>query len=119
MKKLIVSLIISLFIISCASPDKVIKPDKDTGDSKLTCVQSLLHDHEIFKQEFKFNNEVPEMIIYAKGAYASLSDDEKESVLASFGTQWQSCYPDDFRPLTLWLHDENESMLNVMFIIKE
>ena len=119
MKKAIIALIISLFIFSCAGPDKVIKPDQNTGDTKLTCVQALLHDHEIFQQEFKYNPNIPELTVFAKGSYAKLSDEDKDRVLESIGKQWQGCYPDDFRPMTLWLKDVNDMIITVIFVTKE
>ncbi len=66
MKRAILVLFTLFFIFACAGPDTIIKPDKDTGDVKLTCVQSLLHNHKIFQQEFKFDPDMPELTVYAR-----------------------------------------------------
>ena len=119
MKKVL--LVLSIFIISiisCASPDEIIKPDSDTGDVKISCIQEALSNNQTFQQEFKFNQESPELTVYAKGAYSNLSDGEKDVVLEAIGKQWQLCYPDDFRPMTLWLKDINDTIITVIFVTK-
>lgn len=108
------------FILSCAGPgEKVIKPDQKTDDVKVTCMQQVLSNHEVFQQQFKYNHEMPELTVYAKGVYAKLSDEDKDAVLESIGKQWQECYPDDFRPMTLWLKDINDMIITVIFVTKE
>ena len=121
MKRAILILITLFFIFGCLGgpSEKIIRPDENTGDTNLTCMQALLHDHEVFQQEFKFNPAGPELTVFAKGAYAALSDEDKDAVLESIGRQWQACYPDDFRPMTLWLKDVNDMIITVIFVIKE
>lgn len=120
MKRAILIVSILFFILSCAGPgEKVIKPDQDTGNTNLSCMQQVLVDHEIFQQQFKFNPALPELTVYAKGAYANLSDEDKDAVLESIGRQWQACYPDDFRPMTLWLKDVNDMIITVIFVTKD
>jgi len=121
MKRALLIIATLFFITSCLGgpSERVIKPDQDTGDTNLTCVQALLHDHQIFQQEFKFNQAAPELTVFAKGKYATLSDEDKEAVLESIGRQWQTCYPDDFRPMTLWLKDVNDMIITVIFVTKE
>ena len=121
MKRALLIIVALFFITSClgGASEQVIKPDQDTGDTNLTCVQALLNDHQIFQQEFKFNQATPELTVFAKGAYAELSDEDREHVLESVGTQWQQCYPDDFRPMTLWLKDVNDMIITVIFVTKD
>lgn len=120
MKRIILVISILFFILSCSSGgEKVIKPNQKTDDVKISCMQAVLIDHEIFQQEFKYKHEIPELTVYAKGAYANLSDEDKDAVLESIGRQWQACYPDDFRPMTLWLKDINDMIITVIFVTKE
>lgn len=117
-KVLFVLLIFIIFIISCTTPDTIIKPDHDIGDVKISCIQEVLSNNQNFQQEFKFNENGPELTVYAKGAYSNLSYNEKDVVLEAIGKQWQSCYPDDFRPMTLWLKDINDTIITVIFVTK-
>lgn len=121
MKKIIIALFISLFIVSClgGTGEQIVKPDQDMDDPKLTCMQQVLVDHQIFQQDFVYKHETPELTVFAKGKYATLSDEDKDAVLESIGRQWQSCYPDDFRPMTLWLKDINDMIITVIFVTKE
>ncbi len=119
MKKTLLILLTTFFIFSCAGQDSIIEPDQNTGDIKLTCMQEVLKDHKVFQKSFKFNQEMPELTVYAKGAYASLSYENKEAALESIGKQWQACYPDDFRPMTLWLKDVHDTIITVIFVTKE
>lgn len=117
-KSLLVLCIFIMFTISCTSPDTIIKPDHDTGDVKISCMQVVLSNNQNFQPEFKFDKDIPELVVYAKGAYANLSDKGKDSALEAVGRQWQSCYPDDFRPMTLWLKDVNHMIITVIFVTK-
>jgi hypothetical protein len=119
MKRILLILLTTLFIFSCAGQDKMIEPDQNTGDIKLTCMQETLKDHKMFQKSFKFNQETPEVTVYAKGAYANLSEENKDAALESIGRQWQACYPDDFRPMTLWLKDVHDMIITVIFVTKE
>ena len=118
MKKVLFAAMFIIFIMSCTTTDTIIKPDHDTGDVKISCIQEALSNNQNFQQEFKFNVNSPELTVYAKGAYANLSDSEKNAVLEGIGKQWQLCYPDDFRPMTLWLKDINDTIITVIFVTK-
>lgn len=118
MKKILFVLLMIVFITSCSISNKLIEADHDTGDVKISCMQKALSNNQNFQQEFKFNQDSPELIVYAKGAYSNLSDSKKDAVLEDIGKQWQSCYPDDFRPMTLWLKDINDTIITVIFVTK-
>lgn len=119
MKKVLITLsIFIMFIVSCLPSNEIIKPDHDTGDVKLSCMQEVLSDNQNFQQEFKFDENIPELTVYVKGAYSNLSFNKKDAVLVELGNQWQSCYPDDFRPMTLWLKDFNGTIITVIFVTK-
>jgi len=120
MKRAIVILsFLFLFLSSCSTTENMINPDKPTGDVNLTCMQDVLTNNEFFQKSFKFNKEGPELTIYAKGLYSRLSYEDRDTVLESVGRQWQECYPDDFRPMTLWLKDINDMIITVIFVTKE
>ena len=82
-------------------------------------MQEVLKDHMVFQPEFKLDMSVPELTVYAKGEYSYLSDEDKDMELAVVGQDWQHCYKDDFRPLTLWLKDKNDMIITVIFVTKD
>lgn len=120
MKKAFLTLIVVLLIVGCSGTEKVVKPDKVYKDQpEISCMQEALRDHMVFQEQFKLDMNIPELTVYAKGEYAYLTDEEQDNYLASIGMEWQSCYKDDFRPLTLWLKDKNDMIITVIFVTKD
>lgn len=121
MKQLAIILFV-IMIMSCALSDsqKTIDPgDVYEDQPEISCMQKCLKDHDVFQPQFVLDMESPELTIYAKGSYAKLSDTNKDKVLESVGREWRDCYPDDFRPLTLWLKDKNDMIITVIFVTKD
>ena len=120
MKKAFLTLIMILLIAGCSGPEKVVKPDKVYKDQpEISCMQEALRDHMVFQPDFKLNMDMPELTVYAKGEYSYLTDEDKDMALAAVGVEWQHCYKDDFRPLTLWLKDKNDMIITVIFVTKD
>lgn len=121
MKKYFLLFLILFFVISCSTDlsEKVIKPGDYIKDSQLECVQSILKNHDLFEDEFIFNKEMPELTVYTKDKYINLSDKDRNTELAIVGERWQKCYPDDFRPLTLWLKSVDNMIITVIFVTGE
>lgn len=120
MKRIFLTLIFSLLILSCAGPEKTIKPDKVYKDQpEISCMQEALRDHMVFQEQFKLDMNMPELTIYAKGEYAYLTDQEKDEYLAAMGAEWQRCYENDVRMLTLYLKDNSDMIITVIFVVRE
>ena len=120
MKRIYIILISLLFLCACAGQkDKVIKPAGVYTDDFLLCMQASLHGHTTIRETFKYDEKSPSMIIYPKDTYATLTEEEKEVCVEDIGRAWQTCYPNDYRPMTLWVHGPNGEIISVIFVIRE
>jgi len=118
--KRICILICLFFIFACASPaDKKITPDKEPKDEYLLCMQNALADSDVFQPSFKYDENMPSLIVYPKAKYSILNDEYADAKLREVGEQWKKCYPTDYRPMTLWLYGSAGEIISVIFVTRE